>query len=301
MHLQDELKFEQIFIQQLHDKSLDDFAIKLDVLRLDKIHPVVSGNKWFKLKYWLRHAIEKNYTNIATFGGAFSNHIIATAYACNKHNLNCTGFIRGEEPERYSQTLKDAKALNMQLNFLSRTKYAGKQNVIQNNTGLFFIPEGGYGNLGAKGASEILQLVPNVSAYDYIICAVGTGTMLAGITNASLPHQQLIGISVMKNNIDLENEISFLLNAEASNRIKILHDYHFGGYAKYNNQLIDFMNSVWLKHKLPLDFVYNAKTLFAVYDLVAKGDFGKNKKLLFIHSGGLQGNSSLQKNTLLYS
>ena len=300
MLLQSELDVKAICIQKMTEEPFSNAGVAVSVLRLDKIHPVISGNKWFKLKYWLQQAIKNNCNTIATFGGAFSNHILATAYACNKLNMKCIGFIRGEEPKHYSQTLLDAHALNMQLRFLSRAQYTEKESIMQANSSMFFIPEGGYGKTGCDGAAEILQLVPNLSAYTHIICAVGTGTMLAGIANASLPHQQCIGISVMKNNFSLEKELFFLADDEAAQRIKLLHDHHFGGYAKHTQTFIDFMNKTWLTHKLPLDFIYTAKALYAVHDLVERKYFSAGANILFIHSGGLQGNRSLQKDTLLY-
>lgn len=301
MFLQDEINFADACIQKINDEIFSASQVKVDVLRLDKIHPVVSGNKWFKLKYYLQQAIENNYDCVATFGGAFSNHILAAAYACNQQNIKSIGFIRGEKPKQYSQTLVDAKALNMHLEFVSREEYKNKQAIMQSNTSLFFIPEGGYGKTGAKGAAEILDLVPEFSAYDYIICACGTGTMLAGITNASMQHQQCIGISVMKNNLSLENETLDLINDAFTQRVKVFHDYHFGGYAKYTQALLDFMSKIFTTNDLPLDFVYTAKALYAVYDLAEKNYFFPGSKIIFIHSGGLQGNRSLNKNSLLFA
>lgn len=300
MQMQDEISIGDVFIQKLNDNYFNNLHIELDILRLDKIHAVVSGNKWFKLKYYLQEAAESNFKTVATFGGAFSNHILATAYACNKQNIKSIGFIRGEEPTDYSNTLLDAQSLNMQLEFLSREAYANKQEIINTNNAAFFIPEGGYGQAGAKGAAEIIQLIPNLSTYNYIVCAVGTGTMLAGIANASMVHQKCIGISVMKNNFSLENEVLLLVNNEAKNKVNLLHDYHFGGYAKHTQSLIDFMNRIWQAHQLPLDFVYTAKALYAVYHLAEKQYFTPGSKILFIHSGGLQGNRSLTKATLAY-
>lgn len=294
MNLPEELNFNAVSVESIKSEVFGSSNIHADVLRLDKLHPVVSGNKWFKLKYYLQKAIADNAKAVATFGGAFSNHIIAAAYACNKLNVKCTGFIRGEEPTHYSQTLLDAAALNMQLKFLSREAYKNKQAVINENPQMFFIPEGGFGIKGAKGAGEILQPVPNLAAYDYIVCAVGTGTMLAGIANASLPHQQCIGISVMKNNPILNETVHSLLTDEArQKRVNVFHDYHFGGYAKYTSELIAFMNQVKINHQLPLDFVYTAKAFYAVCDLSAKKYFPEGARILFIHSGGLQGNRSL--------
>ena len=300
MDLQDELRFNNVIIQQHDDKHFKDVHLQLNILRLDKLHPIISGNKWSKLKYYLQHAKENNHDLIATFGGAFSNHILATAYACNKQNIKCIGYIRGEKPKHFSETLSDAQALNMHLEFLSRADYAKKKNSKHSNTSAFIIPEGGYGKTGAKGAAEILQFVPNISIYNYIVCAAGTGTMLAGITNASLPHQQCIGISVMKNNISLQNETISLVKNEATDRMKIFNDYHFGGYAKHTKPLIDFMNRIFATYNLPLDFVYTAKALYAVYRLAENKCFAPESNILFIHSGGLQGNRSLAKDSLQY-
>jgi 1-aminocyclopropane-1-carboxylate deaminase len=300
MDLQDELCFNDVIIQQHDDKHFKDVHLQLNILRLDKLHPIVSGNKWFKLKYYLQHAKENNHDLIATFGGAFSNHILATAYACNKQNIKCIGYIRGEKPKHFSETLSDAQALNMHLEFLSRADYAKKKNSKHSNTSAFIIPEGGYGKTGAKGAAEILQFVPNISIYNYIVCAAGTGTMLAGIINASLPHQQCIGISVMKNNISLQNETISLVKNDATDRMKIFNDYHFGGYAKHTKPLIDFMNRIFATYNLPLDFVYTAKALYAVYHLAENKYFAPESNILFIHSGGLQGNRSLAKDSLQY-
>lgn len=293
MNLHDEINFNNVFVQQLYDKNLHDANIQINVLRLDRIHSVVSGNKWFKLKYHLHQAAENGFKEVATFGGAYSNHILATAYACNKQSLTCIGFIRGEEPKHYSQTLLDAKKLNMRLEFLSRDVYKHKQALISANPSLFFIPEGGYSAAGAKGAAEILQLVPQLSIYNYIVCAVGTGTMLAGVANASMPHQQCIGISVMKNNFSLQSDVHCLIHNEVKMHVEILHDFHFGGYAKHTNKLVDFMNKMYSLHNLPLDFVYTAKALYAVYHLAEEKYFLHNSNILFIHSGGLQGNRSL--------
>ncbi len=298
MLLKEEMHFSDVVVEHIDDQQFKNNDVRLNVLRLDKIHPVVSGNKWFKLKYYLQQAVEEKYASVATFGGAFSNHILAAAYACNKLHIKSIGFIRGEEPQHYSQTLLDAQALGMQLEFVSREAYQNKREIIQSNDELYFIPEGGYGSTGVKGAKEITQLVTDLSTYNYIVCAVGTGTMLSGIILNAFPQQECIGISVMKNNLSLQEEINSLLNSKDRGKFKLLHNYHFGGYAKHTTALIDFMNYMWAEHYLPLDFVYTAKALFAVYDLLKKKYFKPTSKILFIHSGGLQGNRSLKKRTL---
>ncbi|HYK47429.1 MAG TPA: 1-aminocyclopropane-1-carboxylate deaminase, partial [Parafilimonas sp.] len=157
MVIEDEIRLDHVYVHQLHDKFLEDAAVNVDVLRLDRIHPVVSGNKWFKLKYHLQYANKHSYRSIATFGGAFSNHIVATAYACHIQRLDCTGYIRGERPKHLSQTLLDAQALNMHLEFVSRKDFTNKQVLIDRNPAVYFIPEGGYGDAGVRGAAEILQ------------------------------------------------------------------------------------------------------------------------------------------------
>ncbi|MBS1747561.1 MAG: pyridoxal-phosphate dependent enzyme [Bacteroidetes bacterium] len=295
MEIYDDLRLGDIRVQTINDNYFDKLKLRVDVLRLDKIHPVVSGNKWFKLKYFLQQLHEEKSIAAATFGGAFSNHIIATAFVCNQLKIKCTGFVRGEEPKKYSPTLADAKALNMQLQFLSREQYRDKQSIIASNPSMFFIPEGGHGADGAKGAAEIVNLVPGFSAYKYIVGAVGTGTMMSGIANASYSNQKCIGISVMKNNYSLKDELLALVHETVKQRVTLIDGFHFGGYARYTESLIDFINMVWNKHQLPLDFVYTAKAMYALYQLAQKNYFEPYSNLLFIHSGGLQGNRSLKQ------
>ena len=235
MLLEEELLFNNITVEQINDQQFKNADVQLDVLRLDKIHPVVSGNKWFKLKYYLQQAIEEKYVAVATFGGAFSNHILAAAYACHKQHIKSIGFIRGEAPINYSQTLLDAKALGMQLEFVSRKTYQNKQGIIQANDALYFIPEGGYGLTGVKGAKEITQLVTDLSTYNYIVCAVGTGTMLSGIITNASSTQECIGISVMKNNVSLQNEITSLIQNNTSARFSLLHELSFWWICKVHN------------------------------------------------------------------
>lgn len=270
-----------------------------DVLRLDKIHPVVSGNKWFKLRYYLEEAKEQSKKTISTYGGAWSNHILATAAACQINNLKSIGIIRGEEPASYSQTLIEAKQLGMQLIFTSRQDY--KNEIIPeelNNNGYYIIPEGGYGIKGAEGAATILEYCKK-ETYTHICCAAGTGTMTAGLILGSLPVQQIISVSVLKNNLSLEEEIVSLTKKE-DYRFEVIHQYHFGGYAKHKQELIDFMNDFYRHTAIPSDFVYTGKLFFAVNDMIHHDFFPEKSKLLLIHSGGLQGNTSLSKGTLIF-
>lgn len=272
--------------------------VKVDVLRLDKIHPVISGNKWFKLRYYFEEALQLNRKLIITFGGAWSNHIVATAAACSIHQLKSVGIIRGERPRNLSSSLREAESYGMQLHFLSREDYSKK--IIPDhliNEHYYLVPEGGYGLLGARGAGTILKSI-NLITYSHICCAVGTGTMIAGLATA-VTTQQVVGISVLKNNFEIENSIR-PLTLGTHTTPDIHHEYHFGGYAKYNQVLIDFMNACYATNQLPLDFVYTGKLCYAINDLIAKGHFAENARLLIIHSGGLQGNLSLRNDVLIF-
>ncbi len=275
--------------------------VQLDILRLDKLHPVISGNKWFKLKYYLQDAKHKEYNTIATFGGAFSNHIIATACACNKAGLKSIGIIRGERPAILSDTLLMAEQYGMELWFVSRSAYEDKETIKKDFKNVYWIAEGGYGNLGAQGTKEILSFCNEPEKYAHIVCAVGTGTMMAGIIQSVNPKQTVIGISVMKGNYSLMEKVETLLNVEDINKsYRIIHDYHFGGYAKHPPGLIQFMNDIWQHHQLPTDIVYTAKTFYAAQQLIINNTIPEGSNVLLIHSGGLQGNLSLPAKTLCF-
>lgn len=278
------------------------FHIEAGVLRLDLLHPVISGNKWFKLKEYLKEAGDLNKKSILTFGGTFSNHIVATAAAAKQFGFNSVGLIRGEKPEKFSDTLNDALSFGMKLFFISREEY--KKKIIPNEVfeqydagSIYIINEGGYGLKGAEGAGAILK-PGDASGFTHIVSAVGTGTTLAGLLNATTPSQKITGFSVMKNNFSLQKEIEDLLIEKKE--FHLIHDYHFGGYAKYNLQLIAFMNEWYRTTGIPSDFVYTGKLFFAVNDLVQKNYFPLHSKILIIHSGGLQGNRSLPKGTLIF-
>lgn len=280
-----------------------DFRATVDVLRLDLLHPVVSGNKWYKLKFYLAEAITRQQT-VLTFGGAYSNHIVATAAATANTALKSIGIIRGEKPAALSPTLTAATAYGMELHFSSREAYRQKlipKTILEKYAPgeLMFVPEGGYGTKGAAGASEIL-LQTDTTSYTHIISAVGTGTTLAGLVAAATNRQQVIGVSVMKNNFSLDAAVKALLPAEKHPRAVLLHDYHFGGYAKSSKDLFSFMNSLYEKTGVPTDFVYTGKAFFAAFDLLDKGYFSAADKVLLVHTGGLQGNLSLTKGTLIF-
>lgn len=279
--------------------------IRLDILRLDKIHPVVSGNKWFKLQYYIQEAIENKYDTILTFGGAYSNHIAATAFAAKEYGLKSAGIVRGEEPKQWSHTLLEAATLNMQLVFLNRKEFqltkrnASSEDFSKQFGKVYIIPEGGFGFQGVRGAAGI-PATTNTSSYTHIISAVGTGTTIAGILSTSCSEQQVIGISSMKNNYSLKEDIQYLTNQPLPETFHLIHDYHFGGFAKYTPELISFMNKFYHTAKIPLDIVYTSKMIYGIFDLMKKDFFSPHSTLLSIHSGGLQGNRSLEPGVLAF-
>jgi 1-aminocyclopropane-1-carboxylate deaminase len=294
------MNINNIYIQDI--SKFFNNILNISILRADLIDPVVSGNKWFKLQLYVRDAIAAGKTTLATFGGPYSNHIVATSTYGASMGLETVGFIRGEKPVALSPTLTGAMENGMTLHFVSREDFEQTEKIISHNQdpSWAWIPEGGYGITGAEGVKSMLT-IKDTAPFDTIICAVGTGTMMAGLIKAAAPHQQVIGLSVLKNNISIDEEIKALLTPEESKKnFEINHDYHFGGYAKHTPALIDFMNDCYKKMELPLDFVYTAKLVYGVEDLATKGKFDPTSKILIIHSGGLQGNRSFKKGTLLF-
>ncbi|WP_157557962.1 1-aminocyclopropane-1-carboxylate deaminase/D-cysteine desulfhydrase [Niabella aurantiaca] len=274
---------------------LGNATTKVHVLRLDRVHPLISGNKWYKLRFYLEAARTQG-KSIVTFGGAYSNHILATAAACRLEGIRCAGIIRGEAPRLYSQTLTDAATRGMELHFITRGAYQQKQLPAPfAGDDWLVIPEGGYGILGMQGAATI-PVPPG--PFDHICCAVGTGTMLAGLLQPAAGSTAVTGFSVLKNHKSITQEIDALLPED--HRPYFLNpDFHFGGYAKYNTRLIRFMNELYDQTGIPTDFVYTAKLFYGVKALLEE-DLKNSRNVLVIHSGGLQGNRSLPKGTLIF-
>ena len=290
-----------VTVDALHLNELEEKNIFADVLRLDKIHPVISGNKWFKLKYYLEEAKKNNSKQILTFGGAYSNHIAAAACVAKAIGIKSTGIIRGEQSSTLSHTLLHAKSYGMQLEFISRDDYKKRNEasfhamLSERFSGAMIIPEGGAGANGIKGSAEIRSLF-NSDAYSHILCAAGTGTMFSGLAKDAGSNQKTIGICVLKG---MHSEYGELIGRNNSHHV-INHDYHFGGYAKKTDTLIRFMNAFYEQTHLPTDFVYTGKLFYAAIDLIKKNYFHPSSRLLLIHSGGLQGNASLKPETLIF-
>ena len=286
---------EAIAVQPIARQETARPDISIDVLRLDFIHPVISGNKFFKLKHTILKAITTGAKGIVSFGGAYSNHLVALACLCNELKIPCVGVIRGEQPPLLSFTLQDLARFNMNIIYVTRAAYSDKDELnlwCQHNfPGYIIIPEGGQSEEGVTGATEILQYA-GTKEYDVVCCSVGTGTMMAGLLRASHPGQQLLGISSLK--MPPGNGIEEFITSHAPGKFfSINYEYHFGGYAKSSAALIGFMNKLWHNHQLPTDFVYTAKMFYGLFDLVEKNHFVTGCRILAIHSGGLQGNRSL--------
>lgn len=275
---------------------------KVDLLRLDVLHPVVSGNKFYKLRFYIEAAKANNAFMVASFGGPYSNHIVALAFTAKEAGLKSIGYIRTNESEPMTPSLKEAKAYGMELMYLGRSDFQSKKTKIMQtskaNPSCYFIDEGGYGIIGAKGAATIFKET-DTTHYDYIICAVGTGTMLAGCIHAASSNQKIIGMPFLRNKDTIEAEINALL-LDKNSPYTLLHQFHQGGYAKTNPMMLNFMNQLWEKEKIPTDIVYTSKLLFGVEQLLRENYFEKNASILVIHSGGLQGNRSLPPGTLQF-
>ena len=285
----------QIKTQEISLSILKQKQVRLFVKRIDLIHPVISGNKWYKLKYNLLEAKEKGYKTLLTFGGAYSNHIPATACAAKENGIKSIGIIRGEEHFPLNSTLVFAKKKGMELHYVSRSDYRQKATKefiknLRNKFGDFYlIPEGGTNDLAIKGAAEILD---TNDTQDYICCAVGTGGTIAGIIWASNDKQTVIGFPAIKGINELEKDMK---NWTSTTNYKFINSYVGGGYAKVNKELVKFINEFYLLHNISLDAIYTGKIMMGVLDLIAKDYFPKGSTVLAIHTGGLQGNKGMSE------
>jgi 1-aminocyclopropane-1-carboxylate deaminase len=282
----------QAINQEVDLSILNKKQVSLVVKREDLIHPFISGNKYRKLKYNILDAKQKGLDTILTFGGAYSNHIAATAYAGNLFGIKTIGVIRGEELSQnwmLNPTLSQAHRHGMDFKFISREAYRRKTEssfleLLDKELGPYYlIPEGGTNLLAVKGCEEILT--PEDKDFNVLCSSVGTGGTLAGIINSSLHYQRIIGFPSLKGDF-LKKDIR---NFTAKENWEINTDYHFGGYAKVSEALIGFINYFKDKTNIPTDPIYTGKLLYGILDLVKNDYFKPGTKILAIHSGGLQG------------
>jgi 1-aminocyclopropane-1-carboxylate deaminase len=283
-------------IQKINAEVLSKNGVELFIKREDLIHPEISGNKWRKLKYNIEEAKNGNYKTLVTFGGAYSNHIAATAAVGRLSGLCTHGIIRGEQTYPLNSTLQLAKDNGMKFTFVARSAYKLKteaafvNDLISSVSKPFLIPEGGSNDLGVLGCEEITDCEHD---YDIFVTACGTGSTLAGMVNGMANAQYAIGFPVLKNGGFLNKDVKCFLKNNAS-RWHLELNYHFGGYAKQRPELILFIREFWKQFGIKLDPVYTSKAMFGLFDLIEKGAI-KNKKILFIHTGGLQGVGGFEK------
>jgi len=264
----------------------------LSIKREDLLHPYISGNKFRKLKYNIEEVKRLNKNTLLTFGGAYSNHILAVAAVGKEYGFKTIGIIRGEELVNNIEnnpTLSKAKEFGMEFDFISRDNYRNKNDenfiaTLKLKFGDFYLlPEGGTNLLAIKGCEEIVTSEDD--AFDYICCAVGTGGTISGVINCSKHCQKVLGFPALKGDF-LQEDIRKFANKE---NWELINDYHFGGYAKTTNELIDFMNEFYTQYQIPLDPIYTGKMVFGVFDLIKMNYFPENAKILILHTGGLQG------------
>jgi 1-aminocyclopropane-1-carboxylate deaminase len=288
-------------LTKIDDPLINEIGIELFIKREDLNHPQLSGNKWYKLKYNLIEARKSGYNTMLTFGGAYSNHIYATAAAGKLFGFKTIGIIRGEEHLPLNPTLSFAKECGMDIHYMDRTTYRKKDTTIvieslKEKFGMFYLlPEGGTNELAVKGCCEIPE---NIDAdFDYICCACGTGGTMAGLISGLKEKKNVMGFAILKGANFLNNNVKIFLNESSNKNYKnwsINLDYHFGGYAKMNYDLINFVKRFIRINKIPIEPIYTGKMLYGIYDLVANRYFRKGEKIVAIHTGGLQGLAGLK-------
>ncbi|MCB0731265.1 MAG: 1-aminocyclopropane-1-carboxylate deaminase/D-cysteine desulfhydrase [Ignavibacteriae bacterium] len=288
-------------VQKIKLPKINNSNVNVFLKREDLIHATISGNKWRKLKYNLIEALINRKSTLLTFGGAYSNHIHATASACKIFGLKTIGIIRGEEHLPLNPTLKFAAECGMQIFYVDRTTYRNKNKEsfiteLHNRFGDFYlVPEGGTNNLAVKGCTEIINNI-NIK-YDYILSACGTGGTISGLIAGLNGDKNIIGVPVLKGADFLNNDIDNLVKQYSYETFTNWHlnfDFHFGGYAKITKELIFFINQFEEINNIKLDPIYTGKLLFAVQTLINDNHFKENSTILVLHTGGLQGNMGMK-------
>ena len=314
-------------INKISHPLLIEKAVSLSLLRIDQTDAVISGNKWFKLKYNLIEARQQGYQILLSFGGPYSNHIHALAAAGKACQFNTVGIIRGEEHLPLNPTLSDAVKNGMKLYYIDRKTYRNKHTLeiieqlkamlikddpfflssktIKSKAGdIYIVPEGGTNELAVKGAAEIVSFIPHETDYIAVPCGTG-GTMagiISGICQSEVHHADILGFPALKGVEYLQKMISSILPQTCKNsesrqdrNWKLFFDYHFGGFGKINKPLAVFIQEFEQTHGIELDPIYTAKMIYAVMDMI-KGDFfPKGSKIIAIHTGGLQGKRGMEQ------
>ncbi len=287
------MEYSKTPIIELKDGITEEAGISLFIKREDLNHPFVSGNKWWKLKYNIEEALRNGHRNVLTFGGAYSNHLFATAAAAKEAGLQSIGIVRGEETFPLNATLTFVKNQGMQLRYVSRGDYRRKHDdefieSLHKYFGDFYlIPAGGTNELALKGTKELGNLLKGEMDFDYLCLPVGTGGSIAGLIRA-IPEKEIIGFSSLKGGSFLSDDIKKWLSSDSGNW-RIETRYHFGGYGKTNRKLMEFINQFESGHSIPLDPVYTGKMMFGIFELIKEKAFPSGARILALHTGGLQG------------
>lgn len=279
----------------LHHPLWENKGIELSIKRLDQVHPKASGNKFYKLKYNLEEAKKQEKTTLLTFGGAYSNHIYATAAAAEYAGFKSIGIIRGEETLPLNPTLQAAQSHGMEIHYISRSAYRNKkedafiENLKRQFGDFYLVPEGGTNALAVKGTTEIL--LEEDKKYSHICTSIGTGGTFSGLANSISFGQELIGFSSLKGDFIHEEVNSLMKQFEVipKGKTKILDQYHFGGYGKHNEELLDFIRWFYREFQIPLDPIYTGKMVFGVLEQIKSGGIPSGSKVLLLHTGGIQG------------
>jgi len=290
------LSYKETPIQEIVDPILAQFGVKLFIKREDLNHPFATGNKWWKLKYNLEAARVQGHHTLLTFGGAYSNHIYATAAAAKECGFKSVGIIRGEENLPLNPTLSFAKENGMQIHYVSRESYRKKSEVefsqdAKQKFGKFYlIPEGGTNQLAIKGVKDFTKTLADTS-FDYLCLPVGTGGTMAGLIEGLKGKGKIIGYSSLKGGEFLENGVKEMIDPTSAHykNWRIETRYHHGGYGKVTNELIKFLTTFEMKHNFRLDPIYTGKMMWGIFDSVKRNEFPRESVILAIHTGGLQG------------
>lgn len=289
-----EEKLNQSHLDPINHQIIEGSGVNLWIKRDDQIHPIISGNKWRKLKYILKHALDTGHDHLISMGGPWSNHLHALAWVGKELGLETTGIIRGEIPDKKSSTLKDIEKWGMQLEHVNRLEFRQLRAYREPDSPParryqgYWIPEGGATQLALKGVSELVDEI-HIS-FDVIVLACGTGTTLAGIASALPTNKHVVGFSALKGAGFLYKEVNRVLESELKNW-SINLDYHFGGFAKADQKLFSFMKDFEEQTGILLDPVYTGKMMYGLFDLIRQGHFQPGTKIMAIHTGGLQGSS----------
>ncbi len=277
-------------LQELKDKRFSRQNIRFFIKREDLIHNMISGNKWRKLTYNIRHILSQNYVGLVTFGGAYSNHIAASAAAGKAFGIATVGMIRGEETLPLNATLRFALECGMTLHYISRTEYRKRydsiflENMKRCFPGFYIIPEGGANHLGIEGCKAILH---ERESWDIVAVSCGTGSTMAGLIHSVSDDTLVLGFPALKNSEDISQKISLWCPGRYQWRIEC--GYHFGGFARYSKVLCEFICDFKRRFNIQLDPLYTGKLFFGIMDMIDKGIFKAGSRIVAIHTGGLQG------------